>query len=84
MPPIVSFAFTLCCPDYPLGKTATNLLITELFNAVFAHAFVTHQRSIRWFDRRTNSYLNKHSWPFFVRLEQIITERLCTFNERND
>jgi hypothetical protein len=42
--PIVGFAFTLCCPDYPLSKTATNLIVTEPFDAVLAHAFVTHQR----------------------------------------
>jgi hypothetical protein len=41
---IVSFAFTRCCPDYPLSKTATNLIIAEPFDAVLAHAFVTHQR----------------------------------------
>ena len=42
--PIVSFAFTPYCPDYPLSKTATNLIITEPFDAVLGHAFVTHQR----------------------------------------
>jgi hypothetical protein len=41
---IVSFAFTLCCLDYPFSKTATNLIIAEPFDAVLAHAFVTHQR----------------------------------------
>jgi hypothetical protein len=42
--PIVSFEFTLRCPDYPLGKTATNLFITERFDAVLARVVVTHQR----------------------------------------
>jgi hypothetical protein len=57
---IVSFAFTLCCPDYPFSKTATNLIIAEpsMLASRIANQTDLSVSSIHWFDRRTNPYLD--------------------------